>query len=114
MIRRPPRSTLFPYTTLFRSEACIAAGGTITGEHGIGLDKLGYMPLIFDPDSLAAMRALRRVFDPEERVNPGKVIPVHACREWVGAGTRNAERGTRNESSRLRSDFRVPTSALET
>src|SRR2546427_12183683 len=31
-------------------EACIAAGGTITGEHGIGLDKLRYMPLIFDPD----------------------------------------------------------------
>ena len=66
-------------------EACIAAGGTITGEHGIGLDKLRYMPLIFDADSLAAMRALRRVFDPEERVNPGKVVPVHACREWSGS-----------------------------
>jgi len=69
-------------------EACIAAGGTITGEHGIGLDKLRYMPLVFDADSLAAMRALRRVFDPEERVNPGKVVPVHACREWVGASPR--------------------------
>ncbi len=57
---------------------CIAAGGTITGEHGIGLDKLRYMPLIFDGDALAAMRAVRRVFDPLERVNPGKVVPVHA------------------------------------
>ncbi len=66
-------------------EACIAAGGTITGEHGVGLDKLRYMPLIFDGDSLAAMRAVRLVFDPEERVNPGKVVPVHACREWAGA-----------------------------
>ncbi len=65
--------------------ACIAAGGTITGEHGVGLDKLRYMPLIFDPDSLAAMLGVRRVFDPEERVNPGKVVPVHACREWAGA-----------------------------
>ncbi len=63
---------------------CIAAGGTITGEHGVGLDKLRYMPLIFDGDALAAMRAVRRVFDPAERVNPGKVVPVHACREWTG------------------------------
>jgi glycolate oxidase subunit GlcD len=65
--------------------ACIAAGGTITGEHGVGLDKLRYMPLVFDGDALAAMHAVRRVFDPDERVNPGKVVPVHACREWTGA-----------------------------
>jgi glycolate oxidase subunit GlcD len=64
---------------------CIAAGGTITGEHGVGIDKLRYMPLIFDPESLGAMQAVRRVFDPEERVNPGKVVPVHACREWARA-----------------------------
>ena len=64
---------------------CIAAGGTITGEHGVGLDKLRYMPLVFDGDSLSAMHAVRRVFDPGERVNPGKVIPVHACREWSQA-----------------------------
>jgi FAD/FMN-containing dehydrogenase len=63
-------------------ETCIAAGGTITGEHGVGLDKLRYMPLLFDGDTLAAMRGVRRVFDPEERLNPGKVVPVHACREW--------------------------------
>ena len=94
-------------------EACIAAGGTITGEHGIGLDKLRYMPLIFDPDSLAAMRALRRVFDPEERVNPGKVVPVHACREW--SGVRNAEWGVRSATNRAPSDnsaLRIPHSAL--
>jgi glycolate oxidase subunit GlcD len=62
--------------------ACVAAGGTITGEHGVGLDKVGYMDLIFSPDSLATMCALRDVFDPERRSNPGKVVPVHACREW--------------------------------
>jgi len=65
--------------------ACVAAGGTITGEHGIGVDKLRYMPWIFDGDALAAMRAVRHVFDPDERVNPGKVIPIHACREWRAA-----------------------------
>ena len=61
---------------------CIAAGGTITGEHGVGLDKIGYMDRIFSPNSLAAMCRLRDVFDPERRINPGKVVPVHSCREW--------------------------------
>ncbi len=62
--------------------ACVKAGGTITGEHGVGLDKLPYMDMIFSADSLATMCALREVFDPERRSNPGKVVPVHACREW--------------------------------
>ena len=62
--------------------ACIAAGGTITGEHGIGLDKLAYMDAIFSPDSLDAMCRLRTVFDPDRRANPGKVVPIHSCREW--------------------------------
>ena len=65
--------------------ACVDAGGTITGEHGIGIDKLQYMDLIFSPDSLAAMCDLRDVFDPDRRSNPGKVVPVHSCREWHGA-----------------------------
>jgi glycolate oxidase subunit GlcD len=64
-------------------DCCIAAGGTITGEHGVGLDKMRYMEAIFSPDSLAAQCALRTVFDPERRANPGKVVPVHSCREWA-------------------------------
>ena len=65
--------------------ACIAAGGTITGEHGVGLDKLPYMDELFTPATLGAMCALRAVFDPARRANPGKVVPVHSCREWHGA-----------------------------
>jgi glycolate oxidase subunit GlcD len=65
--------------------ACVAAGGSITGEHGVGSDKLGYMPWVFDPETLGAMRAVRQVFDPTERANPGKVVPFHACREWRAA-----------------------------
>jgi glycolate oxidase subunit GlcD len=65
--------------------ACVKAGGTITGEHGVGIDKLPYMEMIFSPDSLATMCSLREVFDPERRSNPGKVVPMHACREWHGA-----------------------------
>jgi glycolate oxidase subunit GlcD len=64
--------------------ACVDAGGTITGEHGIGLDKIDYMSLIFSDESLAAMCRLREVFDPDRRANPGKVVPVHSCREWHG------------------------------
>jgi FAD/FMN-containing dehydrogenase len=62
--------------------ACVEAGGSITGEHGVGSDKIDYMPLIFDGETLAAMRAVRHAFDPDERANPGKVVPLHACREW--------------------------------
>ncbi len=70
--------------------ACIAAGGTITGEHGVGLDKLPYMDAIFSPESMEAMCALRSVFDPDRRCNPGKVIPTHSCREWYSAASTRA------------------------
>jgi len=65
---------------------CLDAGGSITGEHGVGSDKLDYMPWAFTGDSLGAMRSVRRAFDPDERANPGKVIPIHACREWRAGG----------------------------
>jgi glycolate oxidase subunit GlcD len=61
---------------------CIEAGGTITGEHGVGADKIDYMPLVFDEETLGTMCAVRRVFDPDGRANPGKVVPLRACREW--------------------------------
>ena len=76
-------------------QACIDAGGSITGEHGVGLDKLGYMESIFSETSLNAMCELRSVFDPDRRANPGKVVPIHSCREW------NAVAG-----ARLRADAR--------
>ena len=60
---------------------CIEAGGTITGEHGVGTDKLRYMPLIFSPDALGVMAGVRRVFDPLKLANPGKVLPAHSRRE---------------------------------
>jgi glycolate oxidase subunit GlcD len=63
-------------------EACVAAGGTITGEHGVGLDKRKYMGLVFGPDDLALMEAVRRAFDPSDLANPGKVIPDGPDRRW--------------------------------
>lgn len=56
-------------------QACVAAGGTITGEHGVGIDKKSYMPLVYGPDELRVMWGLRRAFDPQGVFNPGKVLP---------------------------------------
>jgi glycolate oxidase subunit GlcD len=75
--------------------ACISAGGSITGEHGVGIDKLGYMPSLFDEPTLAAMCDVRSVFDPEQRSNPGKVIPVHSCREWLATPAARITAGQR-------------------
>jgi len=54
---------------------CVGVGGTITGEHGVGVDKRGYMHLVHGPDELAAMAAVKGVFDPRGLFNPGKVLP---------------------------------------
>jgi len=56
-------------------EACVALGGSLTGEHGIGVEKAAQMPLLFAPDDLLAMTRLRGVFDPEGRSNPHKIFP---------------------------------------
>ncbi len=56
-------------------EACVALGGSLTGEHGIGVEKIAQMPLLFSPDDLSAMTRLRAVFDPESRSNPHKIFP---------------------------------------
>ncbi len=56
-------------------QVCVDAGGTITGEHGVGVDKRKYMRLIHDQDALAAMAEVKRAFDPDGRLNPGKVLP---------------------------------------
>ncbi|MGD9281586.1 MAG: FAD-linked oxidase C-terminal domain-containing protein [Desulfobacterales bacterium] len=57
-------------------EACVDLGGTISGEHGVGLEKMSAMRLIFSEKDFAAQRSLQQAFDPDKRLNPGKVIPV--------------------------------------
>lgn len=61
---------------------CIEAGGVLSGEHGIGIEKRDYMGLLFSDDDLDPMRWVHEVFDPDDRCNPGKVIPEsRACTE---------------------------------
>jgi FAD/FMN-containing dehydrogenase len=55
---------------------CVAAGGVITGEHGIGSEKRDFMGLLFGEDDLDAMHRLRAAFDPDLCCNPGKVLPT--------------------------------------
>ena len=56
--------------------ACAEAGGTITGEHGIGVEKMDYMPLIFNPEDLAVMATVKDIFNPSGLCNPGKIFPT--------------------------------------
>lgn len=54
---------------------CLRLGGTLSGEHGIGLEKRSLMRELFAPEDLAWMERLRRAFDPDGRLNPGKILP---------------------------------------
>jgi glycolate oxidase len=55
---------------------CLACGGSVTGEHGIGVEKLDFMREMFSPDDLEAMRHLREAFNPDGRLSPGKMLPT--------------------------------------
>ena len=57
-------------------EVCVAAGGTITGEHGVGLDKRDLLPLVFSDADMNAMLSVRAAFDPVGLCNPGKIVPL--------------------------------------
>lgn len=56
--------------------ACVAVGGVLSGEHGIGVEKSEFMPLLFTESELAVMRRLKTVFDPENLANPEKIFPT--------------------------------------
>jgi glycolate oxidase len=75
-------------------EACVDAGGSLTGEHGIGLDKACHMPLMYSEDDLQTMLRLRAAFDPDGLCNPGKAFPTpRLCGEVPGPYRRHpAER----------------------
>ena len=59
---------------------CIDIGGTVTGEHGVGIEKLHLMPYQFDDATMGAFASVKRAFDPRERINVGKLIPSDKVR----------------------------------
>jgi FAD/FMN-containing dehydrogenase len=63
-------------------EHCVAVGGSITGEHGIGSEKLDHVSFMFTAADLMVMERVRKVWNPDDLCNPGKVIPERsACKE---------------------------------
>jgi glycolate oxidase len=64
-------------------ELCVAVGGTITGEHGVGLEKINQMCVQFNTAELQQFHAVKQAFDPQSLLNPGKAIPtLHRCSEF--------------------------------
>jgi glycolate oxidase len=72
-------------------DECIACGGSVTGEHGIGVEKTSFMPKLFTPEDLGMMLRLRAAFNPDNRCSPAKMFPTAgACIEPSKAGRRAA------------------------
>jgi glycolate oxidase len=72
-------------------QECIDVGGSVTGEHGIGVEKISLMPKLFTPADLGVMERLRGAFNPENRCSPAKMLPTAgACVEQHGAARRAA------------------------
>ena len=70
-------------------ELCIEVGGTITGEHGVGIEKLKQMCQQFRAPEIAAFHDVKRAFDPAGILNPGKAVPtLNRCAEWGGMHVR--------------------------
>jgi glycolate oxidase len=64
-------------------ELCVVAGGTITGEHGVGIEKINQMCVQFPPEEIAQFHAVKHAFDPDGLLNPGKAVPTLArCAEF--------------------------------
>jgi glycolate oxidase subunit GlcD len=72
--------------------ACAEAGGSLTGEHGVGLEKRAQMCLVYTAADIEVMERARAALDPEGRMNPGKVLPERGCREARDANAPSALR----------------------
>jgi glycolate oxidase len=62
---------------------CADLGGTITGEHGVGIEKQNEMPFVFSPTDLAVMQRVKQVIDPDHLCNPGKIFPSPTQRKFL-------------------------------
>jgi glycolate oxidase subunit GlcD len=90
-------------------QVCVNAGGTITGEHGVGLDKREMLPYVFSEDDMDAMLRVRAAFDPNGLCNPGKIIPIlRGCGEARAVETPLSSTSTEESNGNVRRTSRVP------
>ena len=89
-------------------QVCVGVGGTITGEHGVGLDKRELLPLVFSEADMTVMLAVRAAFDPLGLCNPGKIIPMlRGCGEGKAVATEAISANPITESAAPRHHPRV-------
>ena len=94
-------------------DACLDAGGSITGEHGVGIDKKKHMPKMFAEEDLDAFQRLRCAFDPAGLANPGKLMPTpRLCGEVPGPYRRPSAGGRRAGGAVLRPETVEEAAAL--
>jgi glycolate oxidase len=73
-------------------ELCVAVGGSITGEHGVGMEKIRQMPAQFSDSEIVQFHAIKAAFDPATHLNPGKAIPqLRYCQEYRSLKSARAE-----------------------
>ena len=90
-------------------EVCVRAGGSITGEHGVGFDKRELLPLIFSEADMEAMLRVRAAFDPTGLCNPGKIIPLlRGCGEARAQAKSNVQSPTSNVLSEPKTAWHGP------
>ena len=85
-------------------DECIRLGGSVTGEHGIGVEKIDFMPKLFTPDDLHYMVRLRTAFNPENRCSPAR-----CCRRPAAAPSRRAVSRKRSRGDGPRCDTSAKT-----
>lgn len=102
--------------------ACVSQDGSITGEHGVGIEKRDFMPLMHTADELSAMQDLKAVFDPQNLLNPGKIFPrtgesgkwkVERGKWKVESGEWKVDGGKWKVESSLHSETYIPPSLVE-
>jgi len=73
-------------------QLCVEVGGTVTGEHGVGMEKINEMCVQFDSNTLTQFHAVKHAFDPDSLLNPGKAVPtLQRCAEFGAMHVHNGE-----------------------
>ncbi|GAB4331073.1 MAG: FAD-binding oxidoreductase [Candidatus Abyssubacteria bacterium] len=94
-------------------KVCAAAGGTITGEHGVGSEKIGAMPLVFGTNEIELMRSIKNALDPANLCNPGKILPEPVLAPWHDRACESAGNSHASSATYMERPLYLPESTDE-